>query len=124
MSLAEISRGVVFSLGVLILGTPFPVRADIDNWQTGEVIPGTEGIEPGPGVDLRGWNTPDHNLVFADFSGGLDLTGSLFGAQCCTDRGQISEIRELAQFCRFQWCKSHGRQLRFAPFVSGTSLET
>ena len=27
-------------------------HADIYRWDTGEVIPGTEGIEPGPGVQL------------------------------------------------------------------------
>ena len=27
-------------------------HADIYRWDTGEVIPGTEGIEPGPGVNL------------------------------------------------------------------------
>jgi uncharacterized protein YjbI with pentapeptide repeats len=35
---------------------------------SGQVIPGTEGITPGPGVDLGGWNSPGHELEFADLS--------------------------------------------------------
>ena len=53
-------------------------RADIYRWDNGNVIPGTQGITPGPGVDLSYWNTAARNLRFADFSGGLDLTGSNF----------------------------------------------
>ena len=55
-----------------------PTHADIYSWDTGEVIPGTEGIEPGPGVQLSGWNTEEHNLRYADFSGGLNLTDADF----------------------------------------------
>ena len=56
-----------------------PTRADIYRWDTGELIPGTEGIEPGPGVQLRAWNEDNRNLNYADFSGGLDLTEAEFG---------------------------------------------
>ena len=42
------------------------------------MIPGTAGITPGPGVDLSNWNTAPHNLRYADFSGGLDLSGANF----------------------------------------------
>ena len=45
-------------------------RCDIFRWDTGEVIPGTEGIEPGPGVDLSGLD-----LSFARLRE-LDLTGA------------------------------------------------
>ena len=55
-------------------------NADIYRWDTGEVIPGTEGIQPGPGVRLVWWNTDDRNLRYADFSGGLDLTDAGFYA--------------------------------------------
>ena len=34
----------------LILVAPFVLHADIYRWDNGQVIPGTEGIEPGPGV--------------------------------------------------------------------------
>ncbi len=54
--------------------------AQIYNWNTGEVIPGTEGMTPGPGMDLGFWNTDGHNLDYADLSGGLDLHGSTFRA--------------------------------------------
>ena len=53
-------------------------HADIYSWKTGEVIPGTEGIEPGPDLKLEFWNTDENNLQYADFSGGLDLGGSSF----------------------------------------------
>ena len=71
----------MFFLGVLLLGTLFPARADIYNWQTGEVIPGTEDIEPGPGVRLWDWNTEDRNLHYADFAG-LDLSNARFESHC------------------------------------------
>ena len=51
-------------------------HGDITNWQTGQTIPGTEGITPGPNMQLSGYSTDAHNLRFADFSGGLDLQGS------------------------------------------------
>jgi uncharacterized protein YjbI with pentapeptide repeats/outer membrane protein assembly factor BamB len=57
------------------------VRGDIFRWDTGEVIPGTEGIEPGPGIDLSDWNSESRNLRVADFgdySEGFDLTGANF----------------------------------------------
>ena len=64
-----------------------PTHADIYRWDTGELIPGTEGIEPGPGVDLSGMelefaqlagvNLTNANLSYstlsnADFTGGSD----------------------------------------------------
>ncbi len=62
--------------------------ADIKNWQTGQTIPGTEGITPGPGVSLMNWNSDAHNLRYADFSAGLDLGGSLFRSSWLDDRGR------------------------------------
>jgi Pentapeptide repeats (8 copies) len=40
-------------------------RADIDNWQISQPIPGTQGIVAGPGIDLSGWDSPGHQLEFA-----------------------------------------------------------
>ncbi len=55
------------------------VYGEIVNWQTGQTIPGTELITPGPGIQLSFfWNTAEHNLRYADFSGGLDLSASDF----------------------------------------------
>ena len=48
-------------------------HGDIYNWMTGEVIPGTEGIEPGPGVQLHHM---DLEYAYLD---GTDLTGELRG---------------------------------------------
>ena len=53
-------------------------QADINNWQTGETIPGTEGITPGPGIYLSGRNSDSRNLRYADFAGGADLHRSRF----------------------------------------------
>ncbi len=46
-------------------------RADILRWDTGEVIPGTEGITLEPGIVLNGWNSDSHNLRYGDFGGNL-----------------------------------------------------
>ena len=51
-------------------------RADIKNWQTGQTIPGTEGIVPGPDLNLDNRNTEARNLRYADLSPGLDLSNS------------------------------------------------
>ena len=62
----------------LILAAPFTLHADIYRWDTGAVIPGTEGIMPWPGVQL------DHReLEYARLGGwirnqGMDLTGASF----------------------------------------------
>ena len=38
---------------VVLLGTLTPpLPADIYRWDNGQVIPGTEGITPGPGIQL------------------------------------------------------------------------
>jgi uncharacterized protein YjbI with pentapeptide repeats len=42
----------------------------------GQVIPGTQGITPGPGIDLSGWNTPGHQLEYADLR--FNLAGATF----------------------------------------------
>ena len=69
MTSTQFSRGVVFYLGVLLLGTPFPAHADVYRWDTFVVIPGTEGIEPGPGVQLDHRELQYANLLEMDLSG-------------------------------------------------------
>jgi uncharacterized protein YjbI with pentapeptide repeats len=54
--------------------TSIAANGQIRNWQTQQVILGTEGIVLEPGVTITGWGTPSHNLDYADFSG-LDLHG-------------------------------------------------
>ena len=60
-----------------------PIKADIlydaGNPYTGEVIPGTAGIIPGPGIhlNLSGWDTTGHQLQFADLSS-TNLTNASF----------------------------------------------
>ena len=56
----------------LILAAPFALNADIYRWDNGQVIPGTEGIAPGPGVQL------DHMDLDSASLGGMDLTGANF----------------------------------------------
>jgi len=66
--------GTKTSLFTLMFWTALNIssRADIYRWSDGQLIPGTQGITPGPGVQL------DHReLVFAQLSK-LDLTGSHF----------------------------------------------
>jgi uncharacterized protein YjbI with pentapeptide repeats len=47
------------------------VRGDIYRWDNGQVIPGTEGITPGPNL-----NFPSGVLEYAEF-GGADLVGAM-----------------------------------------------
>ena len=61
-------------VSVSLIAAASNLHADIYRWDTGEVIPGTEGIEPGPGVDLS-----HMDLEYADLSLG-DLTGVNFEA--------------------------------------------
>lgn len=88
----------------LILAAPFTLHAQIYRWDTGAVIPGTEGITPGPGVQLGSerhwelgvdwindgpWNTNERNLRYADFSE-FDLSESDFH-QSWLDSADFSE---------------------------------
>ena len=68
---AELRR---LTLLLALLCVPFcTAHADVRRWDTGEVIPGTEGITPGPGVQL------DHRqLEYAQLQQ-LNLTSSNFG---------------------------------------------
>ena len=68
-------RGTAY-LVALLLTLPSCLLADIFRWDTGEVIPGTAGIVPGPGVNLSGWASEQHNLMYADFTNGVDLSQS------------------------------------------------
>lgn len=68
----------------LLLGT-ITTRADIFRWDNGQVIPGTEGVSPGPGINLADRNSETHNLRYADFSGGLDLHSASFAGSWLND---------------------------------------
>jgi len=67
----------VFAVVLVGWSAPSPADADIFNFQTGETIPGTEGIVPGPRIDLSDWNRDDHNLRFADLQE-MDLLNARF----------------------------------------------
>ena len=73
----RIRSHLLISLGLLLL-LLMAAGAQIIDWSRGLVIPGTENITPGPGVDLSGWNQPDHHLNCADLAGGRDLHESTF----------------------------------------------
>jgi hypothetical protein len=58
------ARSVCYAafLIVYILAASSVTHADIYRWNTGKVILGTEGIEPGPGADLssqRHWDVAE-----------------------------------------------------------------
>ena len=57
----------------LLMSLPAAAQADIFRWDNGQLIPGTEGITPGPGVDLSEWSSPERNLGFADFTAAWTL---------------------------------------------------
>ncbi len=63
---------------VFILAASSAIHADIHRWDTGEVIPGTKGLEPRPGMWLEGRNRESLNLRYADFSGGPNLANATF----------------------------------------------
>ncbi len=64
------------TIGCTFLSTSATI-AQIVNWQTGKVIPGTESIALGPLLRLSEWNTNEHHLRFADLSQ-RNLRGSSF----------------------------------------------
>ena len=57
--------------------TPRMTQGDILIWPTGETIPGTEGVIPGPGIDLSDRNTEERNLQYANLQG-LNLSDARF----------------------------------------------
>ena len=57
---------ILFVLAITAVGLR-PTHADIYRWDTGEAIPGTEGIEPGPGVDLSKWKQRRPSLARCGF---------------------------------------------------------
>ena len=64
---------------IFILLISVSTNAQIYSWQTGEIIPGTENIIPGPQMDLSNWtNATGKSLSYANFSGGLNLSYSYF----------------------------------------------
>jgi uncharacterized protein YjbI with pentapeptide repeats len=67
----------IFAIPVLMGLSTYRVSAQIYNDQTYAVIPGTQGITPGPGVDLSNWDTTGHTLYYAEL-GSFDLTGANF----------------------------------------------
>lgn len=55
----------------------FVQPAGIQNWLTGQTIAGTEGVIPGPGIDVSHRNSEEINLRFANLAG-VDLAGARF----------------------------------------------
>ena len=80
LSQAQISE--IMRTGV----APFDQPGGINNWLTGQTIPGTEDIIPGPGIDLSDWNNEQMNLRFADLAN-VDLSGATF------DRSWLNQAR-------------------------------
>ena len=70
---------LLFALAILTSFACSVTDADIVNWQTGEVIAGTEGVDPGPGINLT-----RQDLRFAKLSQ-VDLTGADFGYATLTN---------------------------------------
>ena len=69
------SVGGLWCIPLLIAVFASTSHAEIYRWDTGELIPGTEGLEPVPGAQLQ-----NRNLSFADLSGRtlerVDFSGS------------------------------------------------
>lgn len=92
----KVSFLAVISL-VLVSVSSFS-RADIYRWDNGELIPGTKGITPAPGVDLSNWSSSSRNLRYADFSG--DLSGSNFTSSWLDNARFINTNLSSAQLYR------------------------
>ncbi|MDZ4784415.1 MAG: amidase family protein [Planctomycetia bacterium] len=74
-------------LCVVLLLVPSAARAEIYRWDNGEVIPGTEGITLGPGVQL------DHlELTFAELNG--DLTNANFSGSNLADASICCSLQD------------------------------
>lgn len=85
-------RRVLLACGLAILLLAVPCRADITRWDTGAVIPGTEGIDIVPGTRVFNLDLHFADLMNRDLSGikfevvhlahaklsGSDLTGTVF----------------------------------------------
>ena len=54
---------------VLLLVSATPTRAEIYRWDNDQLIPGTEGIEPGPGVTLSSMDLQFASLERRDLTG-------------------------------------------------------
>ncbi len=90
---------LVLSAGLLLTSA---ARADILNWQTGEVIAGTQAITPGPGVNLSGMS-----LGYADLYGvnlgsanlsNSDVSNSWFMGATLTSASMLNAVVSGADF--------------------------
>jgi polyhydroxybutyrate depolymerase len=72
LALTPRARRCMLIIVLTALGLSTPAHADIFRWDNGQVIPGTEGILPGRGMDLT-----NRDLDFADLAG-EQLAGSKF----------------------------------------------
>ena len=87
---------------------------DIYNWQTGDIIPGTQGITPHGLSNLSGWNTPGHQLEFASLE--FDLRGSSFAD---SDLNYANfEMANLGEFHNIA-TSFNGASVNFADFSLG-----
>ena len=76
----------------VILVAPLALHADVYRWDNGQLIPGTEGITPGPGVDLS-----RVELEYARL-GGEDLAGASFVASNLTNASLVEATLTDANF--------------------------
>lgn len=79
-----------------------PCDADIVRWDNGQLIPGTEGITPGPGVQLNNRQLqyarlPQTNLAGANFASS-DLTEASFGGSVLDSANLSGAILNGARF--------------------------
>jgi uncharacterized protein YjbI with pentapeptide repeats len=71
----------LLAAGVLAIWGASPAVGQIYDYETDQVIPGTQGITLGPGVDLSNWNSAGHELEYANLGSyevSIDLSGASF----------------------------------------------
>ena len=110
---------IAYSLLIAIAAT---CRADILRWDNWQVIPGTEGIEPSPGLQLEQWNTQERNLRYAQLAhkwDGYELdTGTWLNLSGANFRDSWLDDADFSFDC---WDTCGGADLENADF-SGASL--
>jgi uncharacterized protein YjbI with pentapeptide repeats len=92
------------------------------------VIPGTQGITVGPGIDLSGWNSPGHELEMANLAG-VDLSNATFVNSDITAGALSNSNLTSANFANsnlsnatFSWSTLTGADLTGA-IITGAAFE-
>jgi uncharacterized protein YjbI with pentapeptide repeats len=91
-----VDRVLGLTVAACALSAALPAWGDIFR-QNGEVIAGTEGMTPEPGINLSFFNTGEHNLQYAEL-GGANLASANFLESDLTDANFSNATLSIANF--------------------------